>query len=200
MKENAIDDIVGILLAAGSGTRFDPSGVDNKLMQVLPGGDTPVAVAAARNLLGAVTSVLAVVRPGDSALASMLRAQGCEVTECAQAASGMGASLAHALRQRQHAAGWVIALADMPYVEPTTIEALVAAIEQGAQIAVPVHDGRRGNPVAFGRTHLARLLELGGDVGARSLLRTFPVTEVALDDRAIHHDVDLRADLKPWTT
>lgn len=31
----------GILLAAGLGTRFDPSGLQNKLLATLPGG-TPV--------------------------------------------------------------------------------------------------------------------------------------------------------------
>ena len=42
--------IVGVLLAAGRGARFDPSGTHNKLEQTLANGDM-LAVAAAKNLL-----------------------------------------------------------------------------------------------------------------------------------------------------
>jgi len=41
------EDIVGILLAAGRGVRFDPSGHVHKLLAALPGGTVPLAVAAA---------------------------------------------------------------------------------------------------------------------------------------------------------
>lgn len=194
MIKKSTDQFVGILLAAGKGVRFDPSGVQNKLMQPLAGGDG-VAAAAAKKLLAAVPSVLAVVRPGADALASQLLALGCGVTVCSSADQGMGASLVHALAQTQDASGWVIALADMPHVQAATIRALIDAIEQGADIAAPTYGGRRGNPVAFSRLHLARLLQLGGDQGARSLLQAFPVVEVAVDDAGIHQDIDTANDL-----
>lgn len=50
---------VGILLAAGRGRRFDPSGTRNKLLQPLPNGE-PVAVASARALLAVLPKVIAV--------------------------------------------------------------------------------------------------------------------------------------------
>jgi molybdenum cofactor cytidylyltransferase len=186
--------VVGILLAAGKGSRFDPSGVKNKLMQPLPNGDMVVS-AAAKNLLAVVPTVQVVVRPGADAVASQLRALGCEVTECPTADDGMGASLAHAFSRASNAAGWVIALGDMPHVQATTIVALVDAISGGADIAVPVYQGRRGNPVAFSRIHLQRLLQLTGDQGARNLLREFPVCEIAVDDAGILYDVDSPQDL-----
>ncbi|MGV7246924.1 molybdopterin-guanine dinucleotide biosynthesis protein MobA, partial [Caballeronia sp. M23-90] len=43
----------GILLAAGYGSRFDPSGLHNKLLATLPDG-TPVVFQSARRLLSAV--------------------------------------------------------------------------------------------------------------------------------------------------
>ena len=195
MKKNNTGQFIGILLAAGKGARFDPSGAQDKLLQPLASGE-PIAVAAARNLLAVLPSVLAVVRPGADALAAQLRALGCEVTECPAAAQGMGASLVHALSQTRDAAAWVIALADMPFVLPGTIAALRDAISHGADIAVPVCQGRRGNPVAFSRKHLDRLLQLGGDQGARSLLTSFPVIEVAVDDAGICQDIDRAADLE----
>lgn len=192
--DSGLRRFTGILLAAGRGSRFDPTGVQNKLLQALAGGDT-VATAAAKNLLAALPSVLAVVRPGTEELASRLHALGCDVTTCAAAEQGMAASLVHGLSGSHNASGWVIALADMPYVRPTTIRALVHAVAQGAHIAVPTYHGRRGNPVAFSRAHLPDLLELRGDEGARRLLKVFPVSEIATDDPGICRDIDSTADL-----
>lgn len=183
-----------ILLAAGKGSRFDPLGVRNKLLQPLPDGST-VAVAAAANLLAVMPRVLAVVRPDADQLGAELRAMGCEVTSCLHAADGMGATLAHAVRQSMHASGWIVALADMPYLKPATVRALLDALRNGADIAAPAHGGRRGNPVAFGRLHLHELLQLSGDVGARRLLQDYPVQLIEVDDPGIHLDIDRPQDL-----
>jgi molybdenum cofactor cytidylyltransferase len=195
MREARADQFTGILLAAGRGARFDPSGAQDKLMQSIANGDA-VAVAAAKNMLAVLPLVQAVVRPGADALAAQLRLLGCAVTECPRADAGMGASLVFALTQTRHAAGWLIGLADMPYVQPSTVAALVQAIADGADIAVPTWAGRRGNPVAFSRAHLPHLLALGGDQGARSLLQTFAVVEIAVDDPGIHRDIDSVDDLR----
>jgi molybdenum cofactor cytidylyltransferase len=186
--------IAGILLAAGKGTRFDPSGARNKLLQPLNGNE-PVATASARNLLAALPQVVAVIRPQSTALAEALDAIGCMTTECAEAGTGMAASLVHGLRYMCDADGWVIALADMPHVSPDTIAALAAAIANGADIAAPSYRGARGNPVAFSRRHLPQLLTLQGDRGARELLKAYPVVEVMVDDPGIVRDIDTPADL-----
>lgn len=189
--------IVGILLAAGRGARFDPAGIEDKLLQRMADGE-PVVAASARHLLAAMPGlrhVQAVVRPAGERVQAILDALGCTVSVCADAGQGMGVSLAHALQQVRDADAWVIALADMPYVQPQTITALVTALHAGADIAVPVCDGRRGNPVAFSRLHLAQLLASQGDQGARSLLQTQPVTEVMVDDHGIFRDIDVPGDL-----
>jgi molybdenum cofactor cytidylyltransferase len=196
MRRKALPDaLAGILLAAGRGVRFDATGQRNKLLQPLAGGDE-VAVAAARNLLVATPSVLAVVRPGSDALVEKLKEAGCEVIVCDHADEGMAASLVHALSHKRTARGWVIALADMPFVQPETIAALAAAVDAGAGIAAPAIDGRRGNPVAFARMHLDELLQLRGDEGARKLLRAHPVTTIAVDDPGILQDIDTPPDLQ----
>jgi molybdenum cofactor cytidylyltransferase len=187
---------VGILMAAGRGRRFDPLGQRNKLLQVLPGGD-PVVVASARKLLAVLPTVIAVVPPDDGGVAALLSALGCEVTVCPDADSGMAASLVHAIRYSlPHGPdSWLVALGDMPHVAPSTLQALAAALTAGAPIAAPVMEGRRGNPVGFGRVHLDALLALRGDQGARSLLRDCPVTEVPVDDPGIFQDIDTPSDL-----
>jgi molybdenum cofactor cytidylyltransferase len=186
--------LVGILLAAGRGKRFDPSGVQNKLLQTLENGDAVVA-ASARNMLAALPRVLAVVRPGDDKVAALLGALGCEVRVCADADLGMGESLTTAIDHTRGAEGWVIALGDMPHVRPETIGALAATIERGARIAAPVYQGRRGNPVAFGRYHLPLLLALEGDQGARAILKSHEVSELTVDDVGVVRDIDTPGDL-----
>lgn len=196
LPERPLRSITGLLLAAGRGTRFDPTGKQNKLLQVLPDGNA-VALTAAKNLLTSLSSVLAIVRPGTDVLASQLHAIGCEITLCPSADEGMAASLVHGLTCASDAGGWVIALADMPYIQPATIRMLADALADGAPIAVPTYQGRRGHPVAFGRAHLPELMQLCGDHGARRLLKAFPVIEIATDDPGIGQDIDCADDLQP---
>lgn len=185
---------VGILLCAGRGRRFDPTGSSNKLLHVLEEGDTMV-VASARHLLAVLPHVVAVVPPGGDAVADALRAIGCHVTICPDADTGMAASLMHGVRETQLADAWVIALGDMPFVQPSTIAAMVKVLEGGATIVAPTCGGKRGNPVAFSSAHLPALLALQGDQGARGILSTNPVHEVEVDDSGILRDVDTPADL-----
>jgi molybdenum cofactor cytidylyltransferase len=186
---------VGILLAAGRGRRFDPSGAQDKLLQRLPAGDV-VVVASAKTLLGVLPRVIAVVPPADRGVAAALRALGCEVTVCLDADAGMGTSLAHAVAASlPDVQAWVIALGDMPFVDTATVRALCDALAGGAAIAAPVVDGRRGNPVGFGSAHLPALLALHGDEGARRIVRGSAVVEVAVDDPGIFRDIDTAADL-----
>jgi molybdenum cofactor cytidylyltransferase len=191
------DHIVGILLAAGKGTRFDAQGRRNKLLQRIEGGN-PVAAAAAAALLPALEQVVAVVRDDGDALAEELRSCGCALLPCAQADQGMAASIVAGLRHTADAAGWIIALGDMPYVETETVAALAAALQDGADIAVPIYQGKRGNPVGFSRRHLPALLRLEGDRGARDLLHACPVTAIIVDDAGVLRDIDTAQDL-PYT-
>jgi molybdenum cofactor cytidylyltransferase len=186
---------VGILLAAGRGSRFDSTGAANKLLAPLPGGTT-VAGTSARNLRHVIPHVIAVVRPGAFALAAELRAAGCDILECIDAEKGMAASLVTGIRASSPAPfGWIVALGDMPFVAPATIQALEDALADGASIAAPVFAGRRGNPVAFAPEHRDALLALHGDQGARALLEAHPVTLVPVEDPGVLRDVDLRSDL-----
>jgi molybdenum cofactor cytidylyltransferase len=189
----------GILLAAGSGRRFDASGQSNKLMQTLPSGMT-VAASSAKHLLSVLARSVAVVAEHTPALATQLAELGCDICVCSPPSSVSSQGMSHSLQcGLMHApvdcAGWIITLADMPYVKTETIAALVCAMQNGARIAVPVHQGQRGNPVGFSREYLPQLLALRGDQGARSLLKIYPVTEVEVDDAGIFQDIDLPQDL-----
>jgi len=184
--------IVGILLAAGAATRF---GAD-KLRALLPDG-TPVALASARALLAGTDRALAVLRPEQPELGELLAAQGMQLVVCRDAVTGMGASLACGVKAAHDAAGWVIALADMPFLHGATVVAVAQAVRTGAAIAAPVWNGRRGHPVGFDRQWYPALAALRGDTGARELLAAHAdrITWVQCDDPGITRDIDLLFDL-----
>ncbi len=183
----------GVLLAAGAGRRFGGP----KLLQRLDDG-RPMAVAAARNLLGGVGRALAVVRPEDRELARVLAREGLEVVPCAQADRGMGLSLACGVRASADAHGWVIALADMPYILPATVAELVRCLRRGAALAAPEYRGQRGHPVGIAAEFLAPLLALDGDAGARAVLAQHGARLLTLpvDDPGVLIDIDTRSDLQ----
>jgi len=184
--------ISGILLAAGAAKRFG----GGKLLHPLADG-TSLGVASARQLLAAVPDVVAVVRPGDEALAALLKNAGCEVIVCADAVHGMGHSLAHAIAARRDADGWMIALADMPSIKPATIAAVSQAIAGGAALAAPVMAGRRGHPVGIAGRFRDVLLRLTGDAGAREIIAAHKDELVLIDcdDAGCLLDIDSREDL-----
>ncbi len=191
--------IVGILLASGRGTRF---GGDKLLAAIarttpdVPAG-TPVGVAAASHLKTALADAIAVVRPGDANLADQMRAGGLRVVSCAHADDGMGATLACGVVAAADADGWVIALADMPWIAPATIAAVAAALAAGADIAAPAYHGARGHPVGFSRRHYAALAVLSNDAGARSLIERHRDGLILIDveDPGILADIDTPGDL-----
>ncbi|CAB3758653.1 nucleotidyltransferase family protein [Paraburkholderia solisilvae] len=184
----------GILLAAGYGSRFDPDGLHNKLLALLPDG-TPVAHEAAHRLLRVVPRVLAVVRPGSDPLARVLNDAGCDVVFSTDAQRGMGASLAAGVAASDDAESWIVALADMPRIAIATVETVARTLDGGASIVAPYYRGQRGHPVGFGLAHRDALLALDGDTGARTLFALHTVTRLDIDDPGILADVDTPDDL-----
>lgn len=185
--------MVAILLAAGAGTRFG----GGKLLHPLADG-VAIAAHAARNLRAAGFDVFAVVRPGDFPLSEMLEQEGCYVTPCADAACGMGHSLAHGVSAARDATGWIVALADMPRIRPETIRSVAHAVSEGALISAPVYKGERGHPVTFSGALRPELLALAGDSGARAVLERHrgEIRLVECDDPGTMLDVDAHADLE----
>jgi molybdenum cofactor cytidylyltransferase len=184
--------IVGLLLAAGSATRFG----SDKLRHALPHG-VPIAVQSARTLRAELSEVIAVVRTRDAA--ADFEREGCRVALCENAHEGMGASLACAARAAGPQDGYLVALADMPFVRRTSIAAVRAAIETGAAIAAPYFRARRGHPVGIaGRFH-EELINLKGDEGARRLLaeNERALVKIPVGDPGVIRDIDRPEDLAP---
>ena len=191
MRE-AEGETVGGLLAGGYSRRF---GVD-KLAQPLPDG-TAIAVAAARTLLAACPRSISVLRPEQTVLRNLLIDVGVAVRVDAAPARGLGDSLACAVQQTPRAAGWLVALADMPFLDARTLRSVLEALENGAEIAAPRYRGRRGHPMGFSRRWFAELAGLQGDRGARQFIDDLQpsIVLIEVDDAGVHRDIDTPGDL-----
>jgi molybdenum cofactor cytidylyltransferase len=170
-----------ILLAAGQSRRFGSP----KLLAPLHG--QPLVCHAARALVAAGLPVLTVTGAHAPEIRAALASEPVSFTHAQDHARGM----AHSLRAGLAAApaSWdavLVMLADMPDLEPELLRRLAAT----PGIAVPVHAGRRGNPVRWPRAHWPGLMALTGDEGARRLLPTLPVTEIEAPSPSIFRDID----------
>lgn len=184
--------LVGILLAAGSSRRF---GADKRLQPLADG--TPMVLASARRLAAACARSLVVIRPGDTVLARLLAAEGLESVVCNEAELGMGHSLSCAIAASAVADGWLVALADMPYIAPASYHAVLAALQDGAGLARPTYQGKSGHPVGFAAQYLPQLLALTGDQGGKAILDAHPdaLRRCPVEDAAILKDIDQPAQL-----
>lgn len=185
-------EIVGILLAAGTAQRFGSP----KLLHPLPNGEA-VGVTAAITLLQTMPEAIAVVQPGDHDLIDAFTRIGMKVVENTHADEGMGTSLAAGINATVHADGWLIALADMPWIQAATITALLDRLQHGASIVAPVYRGRRGHPVGFSARWRQSLQALSGDRGARDLIakHTDQLELLNTDDASVLKDIDHPRDL-----
>lgn len=186
--------IVGLLLAAGSASRFGSDKLQHKLLH-----GVAIAVQAARHLKKEIPRVIAVVRPGADATSAALAAEGIEVVVCPNADDGMGASLACAVRAAGDADGYLVALADMPFVRPTSIAAVRDALAGGAALVAPYFRTRRGHPVGISEKYRAELEALAGDEGAKKLLEAHEaeLVKVPVGDPGVIRDIDRPSDLAP---
>lgn len=182
----------GILLAAGRSTRFG----GDKLLYPLADG-TPLALASAWSLQAALPRVVAVVDTRNCPLRTLLAAAGIEIVAAPLADAGMGTSLASGVAATRDATGWIVALADMPFISPATVARVHAALLAGAPLAAPAYEGRRGHPVGFAARFRENLLTLRGDAGARHLLheQREMLALLACDDPGVLRDIDTPEDL-----
>lgn len=181
-----------IVPAAGSGSRF--GGALHKLQQPFDG----LSLLGA-TLRQAVRSQLPVVAVTTAALAplvgSQLARRDIVVLDAAEAARGMGYSIAAGVSARSGAPGWLVLPGDMPLVRPDTMLAVATALEQ-FPVVFAQHRGRRGHPVGFAAELYSELILLDGDEGARRIIARYPSHGQEVDDPGVLMDVDTEADLQ----
>ena len=152
------------VLAAGNARRF---GAD-KLMMDLDGA--PLGLRAARTLAGLNTAVHFAVCQPKAVISSIYAQAGYAVIENPNADLGLSGSLhlAVAAAAKTQAQALLIALADMPFITASHIDALIKACDGDIMAS---SDGNQPMPPAiFPRSSWPFLLETKGDAGARHIL------------------------------
>jgi molybdenum cofactor cytidylyltransferase len=189
-----VSGVHALVLAAGAGSRFG----GGKLMTpwrdgVLIDGALDAAFAAP------APSVLVVVG-ADPRVAAHAAARGARVIEAEDHAEGLSASLRAGIAALPlDASGVLVLLGDMPAVPHAVLAPLVRALEAGAPAAVPVFDGRIGNPAALSAALFPQILALRGDRGARAVIEALgdQLARVPAPDAGVLIDIDRREDLGP---
>lgn len=194
------DALVGmILLAAGKSERF---GGDKRLASIaLPESaqPQPMLFVTLQQICVSGLPVFVVLRPGDQQWGEALDKLSIDWGICPEAGLGMGHSLAFGVHATQHWNGWLIALADMPFIQPATYQRVAEALNQH-NIVRPVLQrtgtdaGKtlNGHPVGFSRNYACSLIQCQGDEGARRLLADNPQDIYLLpsEDEGIWQDID----------
>ena len=193
-------EVAAVVLAAGRATRFAADGEqgDSKVYAELDGRPLVAHVVEAAASSRAAPIVVVTGRDAERAT-SALAGYAVEFVHNPLFAEGMASSIAAGLAAVPAGTEAVLVLlADMPRVAPATLDALIVAFgRERPDAVVPVHGGRRGNPVLIGRGLFPALMRLTGDEGARRILAdgAHRVLSCAVDDPGVLLDVDTRAAL-----
>ncbi len=181
----------GILLAAGFGRRFqtDKESPQDKLLCELSDHHS-VLWHSATSLINAIPMSVAVIQPQQAERKKLLLSLGFEVLESERARNGMGYALADAVQHSKSEQGWLIALADMPWVSTELIQKIVKQVNKAQHVVAPRFNGKRGQPIAFGSDWRRDLSKLEGDTGAKNLLKSAEIDWLDWHDESIHRDVD----------
>jgi molybdenum cofactor cytidylyltransferase len=183
--------IACIVLAAGRSSRMGPR---NKLLEDL-GGRPIVRRTVEAALASRTRPVVVVTGYMGEAIAGALAGLDVKIVNNPDFATGMASSLKAGIAALPGGLdGTIVALGDMPEVGPAHLDRMIAAFEpkEGRSIIVPVHGGRRGNPVLWSAELFAEMSGLTGDVGARQVIAEHAdsVVELDLGTRGVLVDVD----------
>lgn len=197
------EPVVGVctlVLAAGQGSRYRERTGEDKLLA--PSRNAPAApsvlAGTLASLAGITERLVVVTREDNLALRAWLDQEagrfGAEVF--AVCTDGLGHSLAQAVSHYPAVRGWLVALADMPYLRPETIHRIASEI-QHEHLIVPSYRGQRGNPRGIGSGYREQLIALSGERGAQALFASRSVVDVAVDDPGVLEDIDRPEDRRP---
>lgn len=190
----------GLLLAAGSGSRFggpkallrygDELFVERGVRTLREGGCDPIVIvlgAAATDVQDRADLTGAVVVVNDV----WQRGLGSSLSAGLSALSSTAAPAA------------VVTLADQPAITSDAVRRVIAAADNGAAAVTATYHGRPGHPVLLAASVWSDVLATAsGDAGARAWLQAHSdrVNRVACEDIADDSDIDTPADLERLLT
>ncbi|HBV40521.1 MAG TPA: molybdopterin-guanine dinucleotide biosynthesis protein MobA [Erwinia sp.] len=191
------ENAVGVLvIAAGLGQRFtEAGGTTDKLQATFTdasGQRKSVFVHSCQAAQQSGLPVCVVTRPTQRAIRDYCEQHAIPTVLVEN--TRMGESIAAGVRHTARWGGWLIHLADMPFISAQTLR-LVASKVTAEGVVRPVFRASPGHPVGFGRCAFNALSALTDEQGARSLLMQFPLYMIELQDASILQDIDLPSQL-----
>ncbi|HCB3601396.1 TPA: nucleotidyltransferase family protein [Serratia marcescens] len=185
-----------VITAAGRGERFiQAGGQGNKLnagFADAAGERRSLFEHTLRQALASGLPVQVVTRPDNLPVLAACAANQVPVTLLASA--GLGDSIAAGVAATPHWQGWLIHLADMPFVGADVFRQVADALRQHA-IVRPCYAQQPGHPVGFSALLRKPLCQLRGDNGARELLQGAAVHLMPLEQPGVVQDIDLPSQL-----
>ena len=179
-----------LLLAAGNSKRF---GGDKRTANWQ---HTTILQATIDNIQQAGLPLLIGISRTDRVLAQQLANQNIAYYRCDKATLGMGATLAAGIALCHQWPATLIALGDMPGIQPETYQ-MLANDTAKQSITVPYCNGLPGNPVGFGKDFYSKLQQLNGDTGGKTLVQqnTTTINKIPVSDEGILWDIDTPEDI-----
>jgi molybdenum cofactor cytidylyltransferase len=191
-----------IVLAAGQSSRFRAGGGSEATKLVAKLDGKPIVRRVAEAALAAkARPVVVVTGYARNSVEAALADLDVGLAFNPKFASGLASSLRVGLAAMpDDLMGALVLLGDMPWIEPPLIDALIEAFlaRKDALAAVPLREGRRGNPVLLGRVLFEAAMRLEGDEGARRLIGALSandLVEVEASDMGVMVDIDTPDDL-----
>jgi molybdenum cofactor cytidylyltransferase len=184
-------NVAAVVLAAGRSTRM---GGPNKLLAELDGKKL-VRIVTEQALASKASEVIVVTGHQAELIEQALAGLKVKFARNPDFAGGLASSVKSGIAAVPASAdGAIVCLGDMPLISAPLINRLIDAFEpdRGHLIAVPVSDGKRGNPVLWSRRFFKELMTLDGDIGARHLIARHveAVAEVPVEGDGPFLDID----------
>jgi molybdenum cofactor cytidylyltransferase len=189
--------VIGIVLAAGQGSRFAASepAAPFKLLTTIAG--EPMIRRTVTSLLegGADRSIVVVSPESETALQSALSGLPVTLTVNPKPRRGMFSSIQCGVAHLRAADWGVLLPGDMPYVRAETIAAVLAAAIRSHQTACAIHEGRRGHPLVISTALRDLILQAPSDDTLKAVRARDACLEIDVPDPGVHRDVDRPGDL-----
>ena len=196
----SVNDLAESCLTSGSAQLASQS---SKLCHIMPNGK-PMIINTIQVYQQVFADITVLVREDHAELISILsnlsmENQNVNTLINLEAHQGLSQSIVAGVKLKPTELGYVIGLADMPYLTENTLSSIAAKAHPN-KIVIPRRNKKNGHPVFIGAKFRSQLLTLKGDIGAKELIQENPssVEYVDCDDSGIHHDIDTLADIRAF--
>lgn len=179
--------IIGILIAAaGKSQRFQSAGGHgNKLNSLL--GERTVFEQTLVNSIKSNLPVHVITRPDN--LEVINNCLHFNVPYSLLDSHGLGDSIALGVKNTPDWDGWLIHLADMPYISCDLFNQVAQELNKWPLVRT-IYDGLPGHPVGISALYREQLINLSGDEGAKSILQHHYTHQLNISDKSVIEDID----------